>query len=87
MIYGELSLSLQHDVKIRMINYWSKLLNGKAEQMSVVMYRVAKTKETTGHCNSRWNRFIGKIFGEAGFGYLWLMTNPEKEIIRKKNEK
>ena len=87
MIYGELGiLPLEHDVKIRMINYWSKLLNEKGEKLSAILYRIAKMKETMGQCNSRWNQFIGKILGEAGFGYLWLMTNPEKEIIRRKNE-
>ena len=87
MIYGELGiLPLEHDVKLRMINYWCKLINEKAEKFSSILYKIAKTKEAMGQCNSRWNQFIGKIFGEAGFGYLWPMPNPENEIIRKKKE-
>ena len=87
MIYGELGiLPLEHDVKLRMINYWSKLVNGKAEKLSTIMYKIARTKEATVQCKSKWHQFIKKIFGEAGFGYLWHMTNPENEITRRNND-
>ena len=40
MIYGELgAYPMSVYIKLRMVNYWSKLINGKDSKLSLILYK------------------------------------------------
>ena len=71
MIYGELGrYSLDIRIKLRMLNYWSKLIAGKPEKLPVILYNIALKKTAMGH-NIPWLNDIKRFFNYCGFSHIW----------------
>ena len=69
MIYGELGrYPLDISIKMRMINYWGKLVGGKPEKLPVTLYYFAVLKHNTA---VPWINNIKQIFDNCGFSYIW----------------
>ena len=46
MVYGELGrYPLEIDIKVRMISYWSKLIQGKQSKLSTIAYTLLYVKK------------------------------------------
>ena len=69
MVYGELGrYPLDVNIKLRTINYWSKLINGKPEKLPVVLYKFSLDKYGN---DILWLNNVKKILDECGMSYIW----------------
>lgn len=69
MIYGELGrYPLEIDIKLRILNYWSKLMCGKQEKLPVILYKYAYKKYGM---NIPWLNNIKSILDSCGLSYVW----------------
>ena len=69
MIYGELGrYPLEVSIKLRIINYWFKLVTGKPDKLSVILYNFAIAKHDT---NILWLRHVKSILDNCGWSYVW----------------
>ena len=69
MLYGELGrYPLDLNIKLRMINYWSKLLTGKQEKLPALLYKLSF--QLYGN-DVPWLNSIKNIFDECGMSYVW----------------
>ena len=67
MVYGELGrYPIEITIKTRMINYWSRLINGKHSKLAFILYR--KMRATDG-MHSNWVLKIQRILEECGLTY------------------
>ena len=65
MIYGELGrYPLEIDIKIRMISYWAKFVDGKQSKLSNVIYNLSLHLSNTQRNNFVWLTFVTNIFNE-----------------------
>ena len=70
MVYGELGrYAIEITIKTRMINYWSRLINGKNNKLAFILYR--KMHASDGK-HSNWVLKIQRILEECGRPDLWL---------------
>ncbi len=76
MIYGELGIKpLDCEIKVRAFGFWTKLVCGKADKISSILYRISRQKEWL-----KWNKYIESILAESGFYYLWLSETPDNYL-------
>ena len=69
MVYGELGrFSLGIYVKLRIINYWAKLLTGKQEKILAILYNFSLLNYRT---NIPWLKSVKSILDECGLSYVW----------------
>ena len=55
MIYGELgAYPMSVYIKLCMVNYWSKLINGKDSKLSLTLYKYMYIKNSHGQYQSSW---------------------------------
>jgi hypothetical protein len=48
MVYGELGrYPLEIDIKVRMISYWCKLIQGKQSKLSTIAYKLLYVKKNS----------------------------------------
>jgi len=73
MVYGELGRSpLSIEVKIRMIGYWCRLLNGKQSKLSVCAYKVMiENYDINNPRNTKWLAFVKSILDDCGLSNIW----------------
>ena len=76
MVYGELGrYPLEIDIKVRMISYWCKLIQGKQSKLSTIAYKLLYVK-TFQNCKiSAWINHIHKILNDSGMSYIWTLQN------------
>lgn len=80
MIYGELArYPLCVKVKIRMLNFWIRLLKGKESKLSYILYNVLHSLTQINNYNFKWVECIQNILHECGLSYVWLTHNVENE--------
>lgn len=76
MLYGELGrYPLEITIKCKMINFWNKLISGKENKLSSLMYRkITNTPNFT----SKWANKIKQILDECGRSDIWVnqVINP-----------
>ena len=64
MVYGELGrFPLGIYVKLRIINYWAKLLTGKQEKIPAILYNFSLLNYGT---NIHWLKSVKSILDECG---------------------
>ena len=69
MIYGELGrYPLEISIKMRIINYWTKLVSGKPEKLPVILYYFAVLKH---NIDVPWVNNVKQIFDSCGLSYIW----------------
>ena len=62
MVYGELGrYPLEIDIKVRMISYWCKLIQGKQSKLSTIAYKLLYVKNFKNCKISAWINHIHKI--------------------------
>jgi len=77
MVYGETGrLGIREQIDKRMINFWTKLIQGKQSKLSVTMYKLMKemynaNMSGTQDCKSRWIEKIKSILDENGYTHAW----------------
>lgn len=75
MVYGELGrYPLDISIKLRMINYWSKMLSGKPEKLPLVLYKLCLRKYILGS-HMIWLSSIKNILDSCGLSYIWDTQN------------
>ncbi|KAK6196333.1 hypothetical protein SNE40_001576 [Patella caerulea] len=72
MIYAELGkLPIQCLIKMRMIQFWNRLLNGKASKLSFCLYKLLYINSSKYNFDCKWIYFLKTILNETGFPYTW----------------
>ena len=72
MVYGELgAYPLYISVQLRMLNFWSKLVNGRNSKLSSILYRYVFFQYVHNQYQSPWLKTVQSILNESGFGNLW----------------
>ena len=68
MLYAELGRHpIQIDVKVRMIKYWSSVLNGKQSKLSYQIYKYMYKSQN----NYKWPTYLKSILNDCGLNYIW----------------
>ena len=81
MLFAELGRHpIQIDVKVRMINYWSSILNGKQTKLAFQTYLYMYKSNH----NYKWLNHIQSILNDCGMNYIWLQQfrNVPKNIAK-----
>jgi hypothetical protein len=75
MIYGEIgAYPMFVYIKLRMVNYWSKLINGKDNKLSLILYKYMYIKNVHanhGQYQSSWFDSVKSILDNCGFSNIW----------------
>jgi len=72
MIYGELgAYPMSVYIKLRMVNYWSKLINGKDSKLSLILYKYIYINTLHGQYQSSWFDNVKSILDNCGFSNIW----------------
>ena len=82
MLYAELGRHpIQIDVKVRMVNFWSSILNGKQSKLSFQTYMYMYKS----HHNYKWPNYIQSILSDCGMNFIWLQQfrSVSKNIAKK----
>ena len=71
MVYGETGrFPIQIIVKKRMINYWRRLVTGKEEKLSYILYKLCKNEMITYNRSTKWINNLNSILRDCGVGDL-----------------
>jgi hypothetical protein len=72
MIHGELGASpMSVYIKLCMVNYWSKLVNGKVSKLSLILFKYMYIKNYHGQYQSSWFDNVKSILDNWGFSNIW----------------
>ena len=73
ILYGELG-RFPSDIliKARMIGFWKRVITGKQDKISSVLYRLTLEMHKRNMYHSKWLCFIEKILNSCGFSHYWL---------------
>ena len=84
MIYGELGLyPLNIDIKIRMISYWARILHGKDNKLSCLLYKLMLNLSDENNEISKWITFVQNILNECGLTFIWMQQNfPSEQWLK-----
>lgn len=76
MVYGELGrYPLEISIKLRIINYWSKLLTGKPGKLPAILYRLCLRKTILYGQNIAWVDYVKSILDNCGMSFVWDTQN------------
>lgn len=71
MVYGESGrYPLQIQIKIRMLNFWKRLVENP-DKLSGILYRLLFKLHGTQNFHFKWIEFIKNIFVETGLFFVW----------------
>jgi len=72
MIYGELgAYPMFVYIKLLMVNYWSRLINGKDSKLALILYKYMYIKNSHGQYQSSWFDSVKSILDNCGFSNIW----------------
>ena len=75
MLYGELGrYPLNVTVKLKILSFWSRLIDGKQSKLSSLIYRLWYLK-TDGNNTFSWIRIVNSILDDFGYSNLWHTQN------------
>ena len=80
ILYGELG-RFPSDIliKARMIGFWKRVITGKQDKISSVLYRLILEMHMRNTFHSKWLSFVENILNSCGFSHYWLAQHvPEK---------
>jgi len=73
MVYGELGITpLSLQIKARVLNYWCKLVNGKKEKISVMLYNMLDRLFTCNEVKTPWVKFVHDTLNSLGMSNFML---------------
>ena len=64
--------TLNNNIKLRMLNFWASLINGKQNKISYLLYKIMLKDTETGLYQHKWINFIRDILTSVGKYNLWL---------------
>ena len=71
MVYGETGrYPLEINIKIRLLNFWSKLLVNN-NKLSGILYQLLYKMHSLELCKSEWINYIKSILDYTGLSYVW----------------
>jgi hypothetical protein len=71
MLYGELGrYPLNITVKLKILSFWSKLIDGKQSKLSSLIYRLLYLKPH-GNNTFSWINFVKSILHDCGYSNVW----------------
>ena len=71
MVYGESGrYPLEVNIKLRMLNFWSKLLC-ENNKLSSSIYKLLYEMHSRGVCNTPWLEYVKSTLNELGLTYVW----------------
>ena len=73
MVYGELG-RYPLTVKLKILSFWSKLIDGKQSKLSSLIYKLLYLK-THGNNTFSWISFVKSILDDCGFSNVWHTKN------------
>ena len=72
IIYGELGrFPISLTVKMRMIKFWCRLVNGEEEKISSILYKLLFVYFENYGFESKWLKFVKSIFDNCGLSNVW----------------
>ena len=72
MVYGEIGrFPIDLDIKLRMVMFWSKVLQGKESKLSYLSYHLLFKLTNELNVNSKWLKCIENILDQCGISYVW----------------
>ena len=75
MLYGETGAQpLICTIKQRILNFWAKLVHGKPEKFSSIIYRILLYDKTL-NIEHQWLKNVENILNELGFTFVWESQN------------
>ena len=81
MIYGEVGIyPMPVYIELRMINFWSKMVNGNDSKIANILYKYMFLKNSQNQYKSDWLKFINNISEKCGYSNVWISqgnVNPK----------
>ena len=75
MLYGETGVQpLIYTIKHRILNFWAKLVNGKSNKISCLLYRILLNDNCI-NIEHSWMKNVENILNELGLSYVWQSQN------------
>jgi hypothetical protein len=59
------------DIKVRIISYWARLLNGKQSKLSFVIYKYMYSLSLSNNIHFDQIEFVKGVFDNCGYTYVW----------------
>ena len=76
MVYGELGgYPISVIMKVRMIRFWWRILNGKEFKLSYLLYKLMYINLINYGYENKWLSFIQNILNSCGMSNIWLDQN------------
>ena len=73
MIYGELGITLLNlSIGNRILNFWARIVNGKPDQISVILYKLAYERHKRNIYQSPWITYVKSSLDRIGLSDNWL---------------
>ncbi|XP_048242063.1 uncharacterized protein LOC125374743 [Haliotis rufescens] len=81
MLYGELGrVPLSNSIKCRMVCFGAKVLSGKEQKLSRILYQMLYIEVCTNNSCKKWIKCLESIFNETGFSFYWLTWLSQQAI-------
>ena len=75
-IYGEMGRKpMVMLAKLRMINFWSKIISGKSAKLSSILYKILYHLDSIDRYTSNWLRCVRETLQNCGLNFIWLNQN------------
>ena len=88
IVYAELGRHpIEIDAKIRMINFWCRLINGKESKISHLLYKLLFINYNNYGFEIKWVSFIKHIFDSCGMSNLWQNQITDKWVVKSLEQK
>jgi hypothetical protein len=89
MIYGELGINpMSVYIELRMINFWSKMVNGNDSKIANILYKYMFLKNSQNQYKSDWLKCIKNISDRCGYSKTYLTnSNKNGDLILKTRQK
>ena len=73
MLQAELGrYPIENGMKMRMLNFWLTLINGKTSKLSFIMYNLLRSDTNSGFYEHKWVKHIQAILQDTGGSDVWL---------------
>ena len=74
MIYGELGIyPMSVYIQLRMVNFWSKIVNGDDNKIAKIIYRYMFLKTSQNNFRSDWLKYVKDTLDRCGYSNIWLL--------------
>ena len=90
IVYAELGrYPITVSVKLRMINFWSRLLNGKESKICAVLYKLVFLYYNDYGIDTKWIAYIKNILDNCGMSNIWnaqFLINGCQNVLSKNSK-